>query len=52
MDLQALKLAIFICSSQNLLEIVCGISGYCRSRPVNMGDEPVNELTGDGGVQC
>ena len=22
---------------------LCGISGDCRSRPVNMGDEPVNE---------
>ena len=24
---------------------LCGISGDCRSRPVNMGDEPVKELT-------
>ena len=23
---------------------LCGISGDCRSRPVNVGDEPVNEL--------
>ncbi len=23
---------------------LCDISGDCRSRPVNMGDEPVKEL--------
>ena len=37
MDLQALKLP-------RMCLKLCGISGDCRSRPVNMGDEPVNEL--------
>ena len=43
MDLQALKLAFSYAPPRMCLKL-CGISGDCRSRPVNMGDEPVNEL--------
>ena len=44
MDLQALKLAFSYAPPRMCLKL-CGISGDCRSRPVNMGDEPVNELS-------